>query len=156
MHELLCCLHVHVNERNMKTEISSWVYDFTDLLKHDKLLSKKPPPAHLRAVPEYLVDRTTQEASKILKLARAAMGKNGPTRRAGPNKGFGKTRDPLKTFSAEVCSHLSLTFSKKIEFPLICIFSSMWSFLHLYSCILQSTLKWAIPNLSLSCCWRWN
>ncbi|XP_058069685.1 DEAD-box ATP-dependent RNA helicase 16 [Magnolia sinica] len=72
-----------------------------DLLKHDKVLSKKPPPAHLRAVPEYLLDPTTQEASKIVKLARAAMGKTSSARRPGLNRRFGKSRDPLKTFSAE-------------------------------------------------------
>lgn len=103
----------------MRTKISSCGYNFTDLLKHDKVLSKKPPPAHLRAVPEYLMDRTTQEASKILKLARAAMGKTGPTRRPGPNRGFGKTRDPLKTFSAEVRSHLSPPLHFQRQFPLL-------------------------------------
>ncbi|KAG9439763.1 hypothetical protein H6P81_019928 [Aristolochia fimbriata] len=73
-----------------------------DLLKHDKVLSKKPPPSHLQAVPEYLVDPTTKEASKIVKLARAAMGKTGSRRKGGPPvRGFRKSRDPLKTFSAE-------------------------------------------------------
>ncbi|KAL5988304.1 hypothetical protein ACLOJK_036067 [Asimina triloba] len=72
-----------------------------DLLKHDKVLSKKPPPAHLRAVPEYLVDPTTQEASKIVKISRAAMGKTGSDHRPKLNKRFGRSRDPLKTFSAE-------------------------------------------------------
>ncbi|XXG48879.1 hypothetical protein AAC387_Pa02g3206 [Persea americana] len=89
-----------INSEKLKSHFEDNPRDL-DLLKHDKVLSKKPPPTHLRAVPEYLMDRTTQEASKILKLARAAMGKTGPTRRPGPNRGFGKTRDPLKTFSAE-------------------------------------------------------
>ncbi|PHT67558.1 hypothetical protein T459_27045 [Capsicum annuum] len=44
-----------------------------DLLKHDKKLRKKAPSPHLRDVPDYLLDPTTQEASKIVKLARAAM-----------------------------------------------------------------------------------
>ncbi|XP_077238452.1 P-loop containing nucleoside triphosphate hydrolases superfamily protein [Tasmannia lanceolata] len=72
-----------------------------DLLKHDKVLSKKPPPSHLRVVPDYLLDPTTQEASKIVKLARAAMGKTGSNRRMVPNRRIGRSRDPLKTFSAE-------------------------------------------------------
>ncbi|KAL1537047.1 DEAD-box ATP-dependent RNA helicase 16 [Salvia divinorum] len=72
-----------------------------DLLKHDKVLSKKEPAAHLRDVPEYLLDATTKEASKIVKLARAAMGNSGSTNRRGIKGKFKKSRDPLKTFSAE-------------------------------------------------------
>lgn len=76
-----------------------------DLLKHDKLLSSKAIPAHLKEIPEYLVDPTTKEASQIVKLTRAAMGiDNGPKKkhRPGFRKGSGKTSDPLRTFSAEV------------------------------------------------------
>ncbi|KZV24948.1 DEAD-box ATP-dependent RNA helicase 16-like [Dorcoceras hygrometricum] len=73
-----------------------------DLLKHDKLLSKKMPAPHLRNVPEYLLDPTTQEASKIVKLARAAMGNAKSTHRKGFKGKFKRSRDPLKTFSAEV------------------------------------------------------
>ncbi|KAL0921883.1 hypothetical protein M5K25_008998 [Dendrobium thyrsiflorum] len=73
-----------------------------DLLKHDKLLSKHAPPAHLRDVPEYLLDPTTQEASKTVKLARAAMGIENRKRPTAFNKGFRKSTDPLKTFTAEV------------------------------------------------------
>ncbi|KAL5724821.1 RNA helicase [Ranunculus cassubicifolius] len=75
-----------------------------DLLKHDRVLSKKLPPDHLRAVPEYLLDATTKEATKIIKLARAAMGNNNnnkPSRRQGSGKRLKKSRDPLKTFSAD-------------------------------------------------------
>ncbi|KAK8943410.1 DEAD-box ATP-dependent RNA helicase 16 [Platanthera guangdongensis] len=73
-----------------------------DLLKHDKLLSRRAPPAHLRDVPEYLIDPATLEASKSLKLSRAAMGiQNQFKRRSAFNKGFRKSRDPLKTFTAE-------------------------------------------------------
>ncbi|KAH0464620.1 hypothetical protein IEQ34_007406 [Dendrobium chrysotoxum] len=72
-----------------------------DLLKHDKLLSKHAPPAHLRDVPEYLLDPTTQEASKTVKLSRAAMGIENHKRRTAFNKGFRKSKDPLKTFTAE-------------------------------------------------------
>ncbi|RWW11353.1 hypothetical protein GW17_00025043 [Ensete ventricosum] len=66
------------------------------------LLSKKAPPSHLREVPEYLVDLTTKEASKILKLTRAAMGIKASKKRPGFRRGLGRSRDPLKTFSAEV------------------------------------------------------
>ncbi|XP_047956821.1 DEAD-box ATP-dependent RNA helicase 16-like [Salvia hispanica] len=72
-----------------------------DLLKHDKVLSKKEPAAHLRDVPEYLLDATTKEAIKIVKLARAAKGNTGSTNRRGFKGKFKKSRDPLKTFSAE-------------------------------------------------------
>ncbi|XP_015868189.1 DEAD-box ATP-dependent RNA helicase 16 [Ziziphus jujuba] len=72
-----------------------------DLLKHDKVLSKKPLAPHLRNVPDYLMDPKTQEASKIVKLARAAMGNTQPARRHRSNKNFRKSRDPLKTFTAE-------------------------------------------------------
>ncbi|GAB2231808.1 hypothetical protein Droror1_Dr00010822 [Drosera rotundifolia] len=72
-----------------------------DLLKHDKVLSKKPPPAHLRHVPEYMFDQTTQEASKMVKLARAAMGNTNSGRPLGSKKKSRRSRNPLKTFSAE-------------------------------------------------------
>lgn len=81
--------HFEVNPRDL------------DLLKHDKVLSKKPPAPHLRDVPDYLVDATTQEASKFVKLARAAMGKPNPGRHGGSKKKLKKNRDPLKTFNAE-------------------------------------------------------
>jgi ATP-dependent RNA helicase DDX56/DBP9 len=76
----------------------------SDLLKHDKLLSNKAIPAHLRDVPEYLIDAKTKEASNVVKLTRAAMGLDKPQRRKGQGfkGGSGKSRDPLKTFSAEV------------------------------------------------------
>ncbi|KAK9285297.1 hypothetical protein L1049_024488 [Liquidambar formosana] len=81
--------HFEVNPRDL------------DLLKHDKVLSKKPPPPHLRDVPDYLLDPTTKEASKIVKLARAAMGNTNSARRQGSRRKFRKSRDPLKSFSAE-------------------------------------------------------
>lgn len=72
-------------------------------MKHDKVLSKKEPAVHLRDVPEYLLDPTTKEASKIVKLARAAMGNSGSTHRKGFKGKFKRrSKDPLKTFSAEV------------------------------------------------------
>lgn len=71
-------------------------------MKHDKVLSKKPPAPHLRDVPDYLLDPTTQEASKFVKLARAAMGNTNPARRGGSKRKLKKNKDPLKTFSAEV------------------------------------------------------
>ncbi|KAL5755137.1 hypothetical protein ACOSP7_023357 [Xanthoceras sorbifolium] len=81
--------HFEVNPRDL------------DLLKHDKVLSKKPPAPHLRDVPDYLLDPTTQEACKMVKLARAAMGHNNPARRHGSKKKSRRDGDPLKTFSAE-------------------------------------------------------
>ncbi|XWS41734.1 hypothetical protein CRYUN_Cryun17cG0108200 [Craigia yunnanensis] len=72
-----------------------------DLLKHDKILSKDLPAPHLRDVPDYLLDQKTRDASKMVKLARAAMGDNKSARRQGAKKKFRKSRDPLKTFSAE-------------------------------------------------------
>uniref|UniRef100_A0ACD5WE61 Uncharacterized protein n=1 Tax=Avena sativa TaxID=4498 RepID=A0ACD5WE61_AVESA len=74
-----------------------------DLLKHDKILSNKAIPVHLRDVPEYLVDPTTKEASNAIKLTRAAMGIDNPGRkkRMGFRRGSGKSSDPLRTFSAE-------------------------------------------------------
>lgn len=73
-----------------------------DLLKHDKALSKNAPAHHLRDVPEYLLDPTTQEASKIVKLARAAMGNknNGPRRKGFKGKSK-NNKDPLKSLSTE-------------------------------------------------------
>ncbi|KAK4477435.1 hypothetical protein RD792_016656 [Penstemon davidsonii] len=71
-----------------------------DLLKHDKTLSKKAPASHLRDVPEYLLDPTTQEASKIVKLARAAMGYSNSNRRKVFKGKSKRNRNPLKTFSA--------------------------------------------------------
>ncbi|KAI5325137.1 hypothetical protein L3X38_034211 [Prunus dulcis] len=81
--------HFEVNPRDL------------DLLKHDKALSKKPPAPHLRDVPDYLLDATTKEASKTVKLARAAMGNTNPARRHGFKRKSKKNKDPLKTFTAE-------------------------------------------------------
>uniref|UniRef100_A0ACD6A789 Uncharacterized protein n=1 Tax=Avena sativa TaxID=4498 RepID=A0ACD6A789_AVESA len=74
-----------------------------DLLKHDKILSNKAIPVHLRDVPEYLIDPTTKESSNAIKLLRAAMGVDNPGRkkRMGFRRGSGKSSDPLRTFSAE-------------------------------------------------------
>ncbi|XP_057784403.1 DEAD-box ATP-dependent RNA helicase 16 [Salvia miltiorrhiza] len=89
-----------LNSQKLKAHFQDNPNDL-DLLKHDKVLSKKEPAVHLRDVPEYLLDATTKEASKIVKLARAAMGNTGSTRRKGFKGKFKKSRDPLKTFSAE-------------------------------------------------------
>ncbi|KAJ4714676.1 DEAD-box ATP-dependent RNA helicase [Melia azedarach] len=80
--------HFEVNPRDL------------DLLKHDKDLSKRPADPHLRDVPDYLLDPTTKEACKMVKLARAAMGNKNSSRRQGARKKFRKS-DPLKSFSAE-------------------------------------------------------
>lgn len=72
-----------------------------ELLKHDKVLSKKQPSSHLCAVPDYLVDPTTQIASKAIKLAREAMGQSHSGHRGWFKRKSGRTGDPLKTFSIE-------------------------------------------------------
>ncbi|KAL9269756.1 DEAD-box ATP-dependent RNA helicase 16-like protein [Drosera capensis] len=72
-----------------------------DLLKHDKVLSKKSSPAHLCHVPEYMFDQTTQKASKMVKLARAEMGNTNSGRPLGSKMKSRRSRNPLKTFSAE-------------------------------------------------------
>lgn len=79
-----------------------WPCIWADLLKHDKVLSKKPSAPHLRDVLDYLLDPTTQEARKMVKLARAAMGNTNPSRRQGSKRKSRKNRNHLKTFSAEV------------------------------------------------------
>jgi ATP-dependent RNA helicase DDX56/DBP9 len=45
-----------------------------ELLKHDKVLSKVHPTAHLKTIPDYLRDPATEAASHAVNLARAAMG----------------------------------------------------------------------------------
>ncbi|GMN54335.1 hypothetical protein TIFTF001_023469 [Ficus carica] len=90
-----------LNSEKLKVHFESNPGDL-DLLKHDKVLSKKPPAPHLRDVPEYLVDPTTREASKAIKLASAAMGNANSKRHHGSKKIFRRNKDPLKTFSAEV------------------------------------------------------
>lgn len=88
----------------LNLNIWEWICIWADLLKHDKDLSKKPPAPHLRDVPDYLLDAKTQEACKMVKLARAAMRNKNSSRRQGPRK-FRKS-DPLKSFSAEVHGYL--------------------------------------------------
>ncbi|KAJ1293785.1 hypothetical protein BS78_01G095400 [Paspalum vaginatum] len=91
-----------LNSEKLKSHFEENPRDL-DLLKHDKLLSSKEIPAHLRDVPDYLIDPKTKEASNVVKLSRAAMGIDKPQRRKrqGFKGGSGKSRDPLKTFSAE-------------------------------------------------------
>ena len=81
-------------------------YFLADLLKFDKALSKKPPPPHLHDVPDYLLDPKTQEASKLVKLSKDAMRNSKSMCHEGSKRTFRKTRDPLKTFSAEIFSLL--------------------------------------------------
>ncbi|OEL21438.1 DEAD-box ATP-dependent RNA helicase 16 [Dichanthelium oligosanthes] len=92
-----------LNSEKLKSHFEENPRDL-DLLKHDKLLSNKEIPAHLRDVPDYLIDPKTKEASNIVKLSRAAMGIDRPQRRKqqGFKGGSGKSRDPLRTFSAEL------------------------------------------------------
>ncbi|XP_057542512.1 DEAD-box ATP-dependent RNA helicase 16 isoform X3 [Amaranthus tricolor] len=89
-----------LNSEKLKAHFEANPRDL-DLLKHDKVLSKKEASAHLRDVPEYLLDPTTQEASKIVKLARAAMGQRKTGNHPGPKRNSKRKRDPLKTLSAE-------------------------------------------------------
>ncbi|TKV91583.1 hypothetical protein SEVIR_9G106200v4 [Setaria viridis] len=91
-----------LNSKKLKSHFEENPRDL-DLLKHDKLLSNKEIPAHLRDVPDYLIDPKTKEASNVVKLSRAAMGIDKPQRwkRQGFKGGSGKSRDPLRTFSAE-------------------------------------------------------
>ncbi|PHT34413.1 DEAD-box ATP-dependent RNA helicase 16 [Capsicum baccatum] len=79
-----------------------------DLLKHDKMLSKKAPSPYLRDVPNYLLDPTTQEASKIVKLARAAMGNTNPSR------GKGSKRRIFRKFDDDHNSYLTLLELEKL------------------------------------------
>ncbi|CAI0430582.1 unnamed protein product [Linum tenue] len=89
-----------LNSEKLKSHFEANPRDL-DLLKHDRILSQKPPAPHLRKVPDYLIDATTKEASKMVKLARAAMGNN-PSRRQGFKRKLKKGGgDPLKSFSAE-------------------------------------------------------
>ena len=89
-------------------------------MKHDKVLSKDPPAPHLRDVPDYLLDQKTRDASKMVKLARAALGDNKSARCQGSKRKFRKSRDPLKTFSAEVYEHQFIC-----EFCALPIFSDL-------------------------------
>eukprot|EP00252_Welwitschia_mirabilis_P002952 TRINITY_DN1295_c0_g1_i1.p1 TRINITY_DN1295_c0_g1~~TRINITY_DN1295_c0_g1_i1.p1 ORF type:complete len:589 (+),score=118.29 TRINITY_DN1295_c0_g1_i1:418-2184(+) len=72
-----------------------------ELLKHDKILSKTHPSAHLRAIPDYLMDSTTKAASKAVRLAIEAMGKSQQRQHSWPHKKRNRSGDPLKTFSLE-------------------------------------------------------
>ncbi|KAF7828591.1 DEAD-box ATP-dependent RNA helicase 16 [Senna tora] len=87
-----------LNSEKLKSHFESNPRDL-DLLKHDKVLSKKAPPPHLRDVPDYLVDKTTKEAREMVKLARDAMGNNSRSR--VPKRKFKKGGDPLKALSAK-------------------------------------------------------
>ncbi|CAH2076754.1 unnamed protein product [Thlaspi arvense] len=92
-----------INSEKLKSHFEANPRDL-DLLKHDKLLSKTAPAPHLRDIPEYLVDPKTQEASKMVKLARAAMGNSRRSGGGGGRNNNNKKRsrkggDPLKTFN---------------------------------------------------------
>ncbi|KAI3958856.1 hypothetical protein MKX01_023532 [Papaver californicum] len=89
-----------LNSVKLKAHFESNPRDL-DLLKHDKELSRKPPPAHLRAVPEYLQDPTTQDIRKIVKMTRDAMGKTPSNRRPASKGKSRRSKDPLKAHSAE-------------------------------------------------------
>ncbi|BFI39941.1 hypothetical protein AXG93_3569s1110 [Marchantia polymorpha subsp. ruderalis] len=71
-----------------------------ELLKHDKVLSKRQPAVHLQTVPEYLRDPSTEAASRQIRIARAVIGEKLTNFRRRKLKKAGK-EDPLKTFSAK-------------------------------------------------------
>ncbi|KFK30125.1 hypothetical protein AALP_AA7G220200 [Arabis alpina] len=92
-----------INSEKLKAHFEANPKDL-DLLKHDKPLSKTAPAPHLKDIPEYLVDAKTQEASKRVKLARAAMGGSRRSGGGGGRNNANKKRsrkggDPLKTFN---------------------------------------------------------
>lgn len=122
----------------------------TDLLRHDKVLSKKAPATHLRDVPEYLLDPTTKEASKIVKLARAAMGNAGSTRRKGFKGKFKRSRDPLKTFSAEV--KILSGSCATLYSPLLLFFACC---LTRYSCVTNVNYSYGRFLVEMQCTSKW-
>lgn len=83
-----------LNSERLKAHFEDHPTDL-ELLKHDKVLSKRLPLPHLKTVPDYMRDPTTEAASKAVKLARAAMGQTSGFKR----KRRSRTDDPLKTFS---------------------------------------------------------
>lgn len=86
------------------------------MLKHDKILSKKLPAPHLRDLPSYLIDRKTQEASKIVRLTEDALQqKKTNQRQQRSKKKFKRSRDPLKTFSAGVSEFMLIIFPDSAE-----------------------------------------
>ncbi|KAJ7944558.1 DEAD-box ATP-dependent RNA helicase [Quillaja saponaria] len=87
-----------LNSEKLKAHFEANPRDL-DLLKHDKVLSKNLPPPHLRDVPEYLLDQTTKEARKMVKLSMAAIGNS--NRRRGSKRRLRKHKDPLQAISAE-------------------------------------------------------
>lgn len=89
-----------LNSEKLKSHFQANPGDL-DLLKHDKALSKTQAPSHLRKIPDYLMDPTTKAAKESLKMARAAMGNNNSARRQGARKRNRKSKDPLKSLSAE-------------------------------------------------------
>ncbi|MQL73120.1 hypothetical protein Taro_005470 [Colocasia esculenta] len=89
-----------LNSDKLKSHFDSNPRDL-DILKHDKVLSKKPPPSHLRKVPEYLQDSVTKEASKIIQLSKAVMDMKSSRRRSKSQRGHIRSKDPLKTFNSE-------------------------------------------------------
>ncbi|XP_078437288.1 P-loop containing nucleoside triphosphate hydrolases superfamily protein [Wolffia australiana] len=84
-----------INSDKLKAHFDNNPKDL-DILKHDKVLSKKPPLPHLREVPDYLQDSTAKQASEAIKLSRAAMDLKKPSiRRQRFKKRLSKNKDPL-------------------------------------------------------------
>ncbi|XP_074308880.1 DEAD-box ATP-dependent RNA helicase 16 isoform X3 [Silene latifolia] len=74
-----------------------------DILKHDKDLSKKESASYLGAEPpEYILDATTQELIRNMKLdRRAALGNEKPSQYPSRKRRFRKNKDPLKAISTK-------------------------------------------------------
>jgi hypothetical protein len=86
-------------------------------------------------VPDYLLDPKTQEASKLVKLSKDAMRNSKSMCHEGSKRKFRKTRDPLKTFSAEIFSLLYfipswvwqlISISQSYYMDMLCGSSCLW------------------------------
>lgn len=93
-----------LNSEKLKAHFEDHPTDL-ELLKHDKVLSKRQPLPHLKTVPEYMRDPTTEAASKAVKMARAAMGHLSGFKR----KRKSRSDDPLKSFSVNAKKRKSET-----------------------------------------------
>ncbi|CAD6265196.1 unnamed protein product [Miscanthus lutarioriparius] len=83
-----------LNSEKLKSHFEENPRDL-DLLKHDKLLSNKEIPAHLRDAPDYLIDPKTKEASNVVELSRAAMGIDKP--KGGKDRGSREDQGKVET-----------------------------------------------------------
>ncbi|KAM5563184.1 hypothetical protein ABKV19_005520 [Rosa sericea] len=89
------CLYQHMKLKPSILDENSKTVVYLSILNFPTVLSKKPPAPH-RVVPDYLLNATTKEASKRVKLANLG--------RRGFKKKFKEDKDPLKSFSAQLIS----------------------------------------------------